>query len=49
MDAMYKEVDRVVKQELVKLKAIKDLPEWLIKGMATRATAATVAGNTLFN
>lgn len=48
-DAMHKEVDRVVKQELVKLKAIKDLPEWLIKGMATRATAATVTGNTLFN
>ncbi|MGK8543585.1 hypothetical protein ACRS43_12705 [Enterobacter cloacae] len=49
MDEMHKEVDKVVKRELVKLKAIKDLPEWLIKGMATCATAATLTGNTLFD
>ncbi|MEG6294181.1 hypothetical protein UXP73_02525 [Enterobacter hormaechei] len=49
LDEMHKEVDKVVKRELVKLKAIKDLPEWLIKGMATRATAATLTGNTLFD
>lgn len=47
MDEVHKEVDKVIREELKKIKALSDLPDWLKKSFTIKAAGSAVVSNRL--